>query len=463
MHGDANRRHRRRLEHDAPARRERRSRTVVVPLEKEKRAALARRGDRALRRRLGDVHRGRREGGARDGEHGATQRRRVARRLPHGSRPAARERRRARRCAYARGGRPARVLSTEEEGTLAYGGAVATADIELPRARSPCATSAAPRPRSPSARPDRRPDWVASVDLGSVRLTARADGHRRGAPEAAEAFAHLGPPKVEARARRRRQRARDAPARRRVSSARTELAEALRIVETTLAARDRPALRRRSRARPRSSRPGCDPARRGAAEARRAAARLRRRHPRGRRPRVAALARRRRNLKAPGSPRTSRRRRRARRPRPSSGCGRARARRRRRACTPTTPSARGAARAAAPCALARAARRARPSPSRRRAARPSARSGHTGSRRRAAHRRRSSSTSSAACLRPRSSSGRSRSSPLPVVAVAGRRVAEQEHAHHSAPSSVRSRDVAEQPRGVGRRRPSAPRRPRRAA
>ena len=43
--------------------------------------------------------------------------------------------------------------------------------------------------------PGADPDWVESVDLGSVRLTARAGNMRS---EAEDAFAHLDPPAAEA-------------------------------------------------------------------------------------------------------------------------------------------------------------------------------------------------------------------------------------------------------------------------
>ena len=105
----------------------------------------------------------------------------------------------------------ARVLSKEEEG-----------HARLPRRRaspltsrcpsgSQSATSAAPRPRSPSAHPARIPTWIESVDLGSVRLTTRGGDLRA---EAAAAFAARCSARGGSRARGRGQRACGAAARR---------------------------------------------------------------------------------------------------------------------------------------------------------------------------------------------------------------------------------------------------------
>src|SRR5581483_5771507 len=57
--------------------------------------------------------------------------------------------------------------------------------------------------------PQAGPDWVRSVDLGSVRLSERVNGPDAARAEASRAFADVAPPPVEA-----------------------ELAEALRITET---------------------------------------------------------------------------------------------------------------------------------------------------------------------------------------------------------------------------------------
>ncbi len=126
---------------------------------------------------------------------------------------------------------PVRVLSTEEEGRLAYGGAVATADIELPRRIAVCDVGGASTEIAVGS-PGHAPEWVASVDLGSVRLTTRADDFEHARREAAEAFAALRPPPVElalavggsARATRRLVGAWLADA---------ELTEALRLVQAT--------------------------------------------------------------------------------------------------------------------------------------------------------------------------------------------------------------------------------------
>lgn len=120
-----------------------------------------------------------------------------------------------------------RILSTEEEGRLAYAGAVATACVALPHAIAVCDVGGASTEIAVGD-PASGPCWVRSIDLGSVRLTERGGDPK---VEAAKAFFGLEPPAVEgalavggsARAARRlvgpRLRS-------------SELAEALRIVET---------------------------------------------------------------------------------------------------------------------------------------------------------------------------------------------------------------------------------------
>jgi len=122
----------------------------------------------------------------------------------------------------------ARVLTKEEEGTLAYRGAVLTARIALPERIAVCDIGGASTEIAVGS-PGGDPDWIESVDLGSVRLTARAGDMRR---EAEAAFSHLDPPTVEAalvvggsaRAARRLVGA---------ELGETELVEALQIVDTT--------------------------------------------------------------------------------------------------------------------------------------------------------------------------------------------------------------------------------------
>jgi len=121
----------------------------------------------------------------------------------------------------------ARVLTKDQEGTLAYRGAVLTAGIALPERIAVCDIGGACTEIAVGS-PSSDPDWIESVDLGSVRLTARAGDM---AAEAEAAFAHLEPPTVEAalvvggsaRAARRLVGA---------ELGETELAEALQIVET---------------------------------------------------------------------------------------------------------------------------------------------------------------------------------------------------------------------------------------
>jgi len=88
----------------------------------------------------------------------------------------------------------ARVLTKEEEGTLAYRGALLTADITLPARVAVCDVGGASTEIAVGS-PTGEPDWIESVDLGSIRLTTRAVDMRS---EAEDAFADLRPPRVEA-------------------------------------------------------------------------------------------------------------------------------------------------------------------------------------------------------------------------------------------------------------------------
>jgi exopolyphosphatase / guanosine-5'-triphosphate,3'-diphosphate pyrophosphatase len=88
----------------------------------------------------------------------------------------------------------ARVLTKEEEGTLAYRGALLTADIALPARVAVCDVGGASTEIAVGS-PTGEPDWIESVDLGSIRLTTRAVDMRA---EAEDAFADLRPPRVEA-------------------------------------------------------------------------------------------------------------------------------------------------------------------------------------------------------------------------------------------------------------------------
>jgi exopolyphosphatase/guanosine-5'-triphosphate,3'-diphosphate pyrophosphatase len=101
-------------------------------------------------------------------------------------------------------GLPVRVLTTDEEGRLAYGGAVATAPVGLPERVAVCDVGGASTEIAVGSLAS-QPDWVASVPLGSVRLTTRVlDADRVTAAdlaaaraEARRAFADVEPPKVE--------------------------------------------------------------------------------------------------------------------------------------------------------------------------------------------------------------------------------------------------------------------------
>jgi exopolyphosphatase/guanosine-5'-triphosphate,3'-diphosphate pyrophosphatase len=122
----------------------------------------------------------------------------------------------------------ARVLTKEEEGTLAYRGAVLTTDLSLSARIAVCDIGGASTEIAVGS-PAGEPEWIESVDLGSVRLTTRAGDMQA---EATDAFAYLDPPPVEtalvvggsARAARRLVGAELGEA---------ELAEALRLVETS--------------------------------------------------------------------------------------------------------------------------------------------------------------------------------------------------------------------------------------
>ncbi len=122
----------------------------------------------------------------------------------------------------------ARVLTKDEEGTLAYRGAVLTAETDLPSRVAVCDIGGASTEIAIGS-PAGQPDWIESVDLGSVRLTTRAgDMHE----EAEDEFSHLAPPSVEAALAV----GGSARAARRLVGAELgeeELAEALRIVEQT--------------------------------------------------------------------------------------------------------------------------------------------------------------------------------------------------------------------------------------
>jgi len=124
-----------------------------------------------------------------------------------------------------------RVLSTEEEGRLAYAGAVATVDVSLPRTIAVCDVGGASTEIA-VGHPGAAPRWVESIDLGSVRLTERVLGAPANARvEASTAFASVAPPRVQAAlAVGGSARA----ARRLVGSSlgEAELAEAMRLVET---------------------------------------------------------------------------------------------------------------------------------------------------------------------------------------------------------------------------------------
>jgi exopolyphosphatase / guanosine-5'-triphosphate,3'-diphosphate pyrophosphatase len=91
----------------------------------------------------------------------------------------------------------ARVLSTEEEGRLAYRGAVATSDIDLPSTIAVCDVGGASTEIAVGSPAD-DPRWIESVALGSVRLATRTSTVAEARAEAAAAFAHVFPPRATA-------------------------------------------------------------------------------------------------------------------------------------------------------------------------------------------------------------------------------------------------------------------------
>lgn len=91
---------------------------------------------------------------------------------------------------------PVRVLTTEEEGQLAYAGAIATADVAVDGTVAVCDVGGASTEIAVGST-FRVPDWIESVDLGSVRLAARASDLGEARREAAAAFEDVAPPRVD--------------------------------------------------------------------------------------------------------------------------------------------------------------------------------------------------------------------------------------------------------------------------
>jgi exopolyphosphatase/guanosine-5'-triphosphate,3'-diphosphate pyrophosphatase len=99
---------------------------------------------------------------------------------------------------------PVRVLTAEEEGRLAYAGAVVTSTLPLPGRVAVCDVGGASTEVAVGSA-DGDPEWVHSVSLGSVRLTTRvAAGERitraelaEAKSEASRAFDGVRPPAAE--------------------------------------------------------------------------------------------------------------------------------------------------------------------------------------------------------------------------------------------------------------------------
>jgi exopolyphosphatase / guanosine-5'-triphosphate,3'-diphosphate pyrophosphatase len=131
--------------------------------------------------------------------------------------------------------RGARVLTTDEEGRLAYRGAIATVDIDLPGTVAVVDVGGASTEIAVGS-PAADPAWVESVDIGSVRLTTRSETLSAARMEAEAGFADLVPPRAGAALAV----GGTARATRRLVGpwlGQAELAEALHLVET-LDARD---------------------------------------------------------------------------------------------------------------------------------------------------------------------------------------------------------------------------------
>jgi exopolyphosphatase/guanosine-5'-triphosphate,3'-diphosphate pyrophosphatase len=87
---------------------------------------------------------------------------------------------------------PVRVLTAEEEGVLAYEGAVASLD-QQPASVAVVDVGGGSTQIVVGTRTG-GPAWVRSVDLGSLRLAGRVDGQRDALAEAVAAFGRLVPP-----------------------------------------------------------------------------------------------------------------------------------------------------------------------------------------------------------------------------------------------------------------------------
>jgi exopolyphosphatase/pppGpp-phosphohydrolase len=91
--------------------------------------------------------------------------------------------------------RPVRILTEREEGRLAYAGAVATADIELPARIAVCDVGGGSTEIA-TGNPDRLPDWTTSVKLSPASLSAQADTLAQARLGAAAAFDGIKAPLV---------------------------------------------------------------------------------------------------------------------------------------------------------------------------------------------------------------------------------------------------------------------------
>jgi exopolyphosphatase/guanosine-5'-triphosphate,3'-diphosphate pyrophosphatase len=89
-----------------------------------------------------------------------------------------------------------RVLTSEQEGRFSYAGAVLTARVDLPERVAVCDVGGGSTAIM-AGKPQCPPNWATSVDLGSARLSARAETPASARATAAAAFGNVDTPTVD--------------------------------------------------------------------------------------------------------------------------------------------------------------------------------------------------------------------------------------------------------------------------